>query len=300
VRAGDEISHYYDPMIAKLVAWGEDRGAALRRLRSALAAYQVVGVATNISFLQRLIAHHAFADAQLDTGLITRHHDALFPPAGPPDETTLAIAALAELGRLRDEAAGWAGTSADRWSPWNAIESWWLNAGAHAIALIFESGEANYPVGLRVAGDAVVVRIDGREAAASVLSAGDELELEFAGKRVRATVVVLGEERYVFCEGSMRRLRLVDPLAHAGEEEPHAGHLAAPMSGTVIAVLVAPGDSVARGAPLLVLEAMKMEHTVAAPAAGIVSAVNYKAGDQVREGADLIDLDAAAPSRTTA
>jgi 3-methylcrotonyl-CoA carboxylase alpha subunit len=72
------------------------------------------------------------------------------------------------------------------------------------------------------------------------------------------------------------------------------------MSGTVIAVLVAPGDSVARGAPLLVLEAMKMEHTVAAPAAGIVSAVNYKAGDQVREGADLIDLDAAAPSRTTA
>ena len=299
VRAGDEISHYYDPMIAKLVVWGEDRGAALRQLRSALAAYQVVGVATNISFLQRLVAHRAFADAQLDTGLITRHHDALFPPAEPPDDTTLAIAALAELVRLREEAAARAQASADRWSPWHAIESWWLNAEAHAIALIFESGEANYLVELRVAGDAVVVRIGGREAAASILRAGDELELEFAGKRLRATVVPLREERYVFCEGWMRRLRLVDRLAHAGEEEPHAGHLAAPMSGTVIAVLVAPGDTVARGAPLLVLEAMKMEHTVAAPAAGIVSAVNYKAGDQVREGADLIDLDDAAPPRAT-
>jgi 3-methylcrotonyl-CoA carboxylase alpha subunit len=121
--------------------------------------------------------------------------------------------------------------------------------------------------------------------------AGDELDLELAGKRLRATVVALGEDRYVFCEGRMQRLRLIDPLAHAGEEEPHAGHLAAPMSGTVIAVLVKAGDAVARGAPLLVLEAMKMEHTVAAPAAGIVSAVNYKAGDQVQEGADLIDLD---------
>jgi 3-methylcrotonyl-CoA carboxylase alpha subunit len=300
VRAGDEISHYYDPMIAKLVVWGEDRGAALRRLRGALADYQVVGVATNISFLQRVIAHHAFAGAELDTGLIARHHDALFPPAAPPDETILAIAALAELVRLRDEAAARAQASADRWSPWHAIESWWLNVEAHAIALIFESGDANHQVELRVAGDAVIVRVAGHEVGASVVRAGDELDLTIGGKRLRATVVPLGEERYVFCEGRMERLRLNDPLAHAGEEEPHAGHLAAPMSGTVIAVLVKAGDAVARGAPLLVLEAMKMEHTVAAPAAGIVSAVNYKAGDQVQEGADLIDLDDGAPPRATA
>ena len=92
----------------------------------------------------------------------------------------------------------------------------------------------------------------------------------------------------------MHRLRLVDPLAHAGTEEAHAGHLAAPMSGTVVAVLVRPGAVVAKGAPLLVLEAMKMEHTITAPAAGTVSAIHYQAGEQVAEGADLVDLDGAA------
>src|SRR5664279_1565342 len=79
VRAGDEISQFYDPMIAKLIVWGEDRREALRRLARALEQYRIVGVTTNVAFLQRLIAHPAFADAALDTGLIARNHDALFP-----------------------------------------------------------------------------------------------------------------------------------------------------------------------------------------------------------------------------
>ena len=300
VRAGDEISRFYDPMIAKLIAWGEDRGAALRRLRVALAGYQVVGVTTNIGFLQRVVAHRAFAGAHLDTGLIERYRDALLPPAAAADGTTLAVAALAELERLRDEAAARARDSADRWSPWHAVESWWLNAGTPAIAFSFEGGGASHAVELRPAGAAVVVRTGAHEAIARVERAGDELDLELAGRRLRATVVPLGEDRYVFCEGRTQQLRLADPLAHAGDEEPHAGHLAAPMSGTVIAVLVKPGEAVARGAPLLVLEAMKMEHTVTAPAAGIVRAVNYKPGDQVQEGADLIDVGDEVRSRSPA
>ena len=86
---------------------------------------------------------------------------------------------------------------------------------------------------------------------------------------------------------------LADPLAHAGEEEHHGGHLAAPMSGTVVAVPVKPGDKVERGAPLMILEAMKMEHTIVAPATGVVAAVHYRAGDRVAEGAALVDLDQA-------
>jgi 3-methylcrotonyl-CoA carboxylase alpha subunit len=109
--------------------------------------------------------------------------------------------------------------------------------------------------------------------------------------RRRASVVAIGEERHVFAGGERRRLRLVDPLAHAGEEEAHAGHLMAPMSGTIVAVMVKPGDRVAKGAPLIVVEAMKMEHTVAAPADGVVTAVNYRVGDKVAEGADLVDLE---------
>jgi 3-methylcrotonyl-CoA carboxylase alpha subunit len=89
----------------------------------------------------------------------------------------------------------------------------------------------------------------------------------------------------------MHRLRCIDPLAHSAVEEAHAGRLTAPMSGTVVAVLVQAGEAVAKGAPLLILEAMKMEHTIKAPTSGKVSAVHYRQGEQVAEGAALIDLD---------
>ena len=92
------------------------------------------------------------------------------------------------------------------------------------------------------------------------------------------------------CTGHLKLL-LVDPLEHAGEEEVHGGHLRAPMSGTVVSVLVASGEKVGKGAPLMILEAMKMEHTITAPAAGVVSAVHFRAGDRVKEGADLVEID---------
>jgi len=95
----------------------------------------------------------------------------------------------------------------------------------------------------------------------------------------------------VFAPGVRRRLTYLDPLLHAGEEAQHAGHLTAPMSGTVVAVQVRVGDRVERGAPLIVLEAMKMEHTISAPAPGIVTAVNFAVGERVPEGADLVDLE---------
>jgi biotin carboxyl carrier protein len=95
----------------------------------------------------------------------------------------------------------------------------------------------------------------------------------------------------VFIDGDAQRLTLVDPLAHAGDDEPHGGHLMAPMSGAVVAVMVEAGDRVARGAPLLILEAMKMEHTITAPADGIVAAVHFRVGDRVAEGSDLVDID---------
>jgi 3-methylcrotonyl-CoA carboxylase alpha subunit len=292
VRECDAISRFYDPMIAKLIAWGEDRPAALRRLESALADYRVVGVATNVAFLQRVIAHEAFAGASLDTGLIGRHSAALFPPTSPPSERVLALAALGELVRLREGAVARAGASADPWSPWHVLDTWWPNSDDHALALCFEAGGVEHPVRVRTRGDAVSLAVGGRDCAASVARARDGLRVQLDGMEIAADVVARGEDRYVFCAGESYRMRLIDRLAHSGEEEPHAGHLMAPMSGTVVAVLVSPGEAVAKGAALLILEAMKMEHTITAPAAGTVSAVNYRAGDQVAEGADLLDLDA--------
>jgi len=140
------------------------------------------------------------------------------------------------------------------------------------------------------------VEIGDRRISATVQRHHDVLAITLDGVREMASVVALGEERYVFSMADMARLRLVDPLAHAADDSVAGdGHLTAPMSGSIVAVLVTAGNAVARGAPLMILEAMKMEHTIAAPAAGTVTAVHYRQGDQVREGVVLIDIAAATP-----
>ena len=293
VRAGDEISRFYDPMLAKLIVWGEDRAEALRRLGFALARYRVVGVATNVALLQRLVAHPAFAEGRLDTGLIARHQQELIPPAAPPSPETLALAALAEVARLGAKAEAAAAASPNPHSPWNSVAGWWLNSDAHGIVFSFAAQGAEYPINIRPDGAGWRVEALGRTMKAASDPSGADAAATIDGVHCAGETIALGDERYVFLDGRMFRLRLVDPLAHAADEPDQGGHLTAPMSGTIISVLVKPGDSVARGAPLLVLEAMKMEHTIAAPAAGKVSAVHFAEGDQVREGADLIDVDAA-------
>ena len=296
VRAGDEITRHYDPMIGKLIVRGEDRDAALHRLAGALSAWQVVGVATNIAFLQRVAAHEAYVRGDVDTGLIAAHRDALLPRAGAPSERMLAVAALGELERLRDAAAADAAATADPWSPWSAIGSWWLNTDDHAIALEFAAADTVFPVELRVGPDLVRVSPGERSFEAEARRDGDALRIRLDDETFTATIVAHGAERHVFCGGTTTKLTLVDRLVEPEEEAPRGGHLMAPMSGTVVAVLVRAGDRVERGAPLMILEAMKMEHTISAPGSGQVSAVNYRPGEQVAEGADLIDIEADQPA----
>jgi 3-methylcrotonyl-CoA carboxylase alpha subunit len=295
VRAGDEISPFYDPMIAKLIVHGADRATAVRRLADALAGYEIVGVASNVAFLRRLVMHDAFANAKLDTGLISRHHDALFPKAAPVSTNTLVAAALAETLALVDRRATSARNSGDPYSPWSEVDPWWPNSSRHAIRLTFADGAAEQQLAVRRAGADWRVALGTKgsevEVAAAVSVRDGRLRILVDGSETLATVVADGEKRHVFVGGEHRVLLLVDPLAHAGIEEAHGGHLVAPMSGTVVAVMVKAGDKVEQGAPLMILEAMKMEHTIAAPADGVVSAVNFQAGDRVPEGADLVDLD---------
>ena len=294
VRGGDEISPYYDPMIAKLVVHGEDRAMALRRLGEALAGYEIVGVASNVAFLQRVVAHHAFATAVLDTGLIARHHAELFPPPAPPSVPILLAAALAETQALVARADATARAAGDPHSPWNAIDPWWPNSARHALTFVFADGDTRHDVAVRraCAGWRAIVGsgATAAEIAATIHPRDGRLVIVAGAAEFTATVVATGDDRHVFCGGRHCRLRLVDPLAHAGEEEVHGGHLTAPMAGTVVAVAVKAGDRVAKGAPLMILEAMKMEHAITAPAAGIVTAVNFGVGDRVKEGADLVDI----------
>jgi 3-methylcrotonyl-CoA carboxylase alpha subunit len=293
VREGDAITPYYDPMIAKLIVHGDDRAAALRRMSEALGEYEIVGVATNVSFLKRVVKHEAFASGRVDTGLIARHHAALFPPPAPVSDEVLLAAALAHVRVLSAERAALARRSADPHSPWHAVDSWWVNSARHAISLTFADGEARHDVVVSRGPDGIgwTLTLPSGVTAARVSERAGRLVIATPRSEFVATVVPFGDERHVFCNSGAGKLSLVDPLAHAGEEEAHGGHLMAPMSGTVVAVLVKTGDEVAKGAPLVILEAMKMEHTIVAPAAGVVTAVNFGAGDRVTEGADLVDID---------
>ncbi len=298
-RAGDDVSPFYDPMLAKVIAWGEDRERAREALLRALRDCEVAGVTTNTAFLGRVVAHPAFAQARLDTGLIEAQRDALFPPPAAAKPQLLLAAAIAELVALRDATAASAAASPDPHSPWNTVDAWWNGSDLHRIVLRFADGVAEHvrvlvPHGddrVSVGGDAAAPGGAGGPIDVRYAQRDGRLVVEAGGQVFDARVVADGDLREVFAGSDRARLTRIDPLAHAGEADEHGGRLTAPMSGTVVAVFVKAGDRVERGAPLVVLEAMKMEHTIAAPANGRIVAVNFAVGDRVAEGADLVDVD---------
>ncbi len=298
-RAGDDVSPFYDPMLAKVIAWGEDRERARETLLRALRDCEIAGVTTNSAFLRRVLAHEAFADARLDTGLIETHREALLPPPAPASPRVLLAAAIAEFAAIRDASEAAAAASADPHSPWSTVDAWWNGSDAYRIILRFSDGHGERELVLApragnrvlVSGDAAVLGSDAGPIDVGFEERDARLVIEAGGQIFDAKVVPDGDMRDVFAAGEGARLTRVDPLAHAGEIDEHGGRLTAPMSGTVVAVFVKAGDEVDRGAPLVALEAMKMEHTIAAPAKGRVVAVNFAVGDRVAEGADLVDVD---------
>jgi 3-methylcrotonyl-CoA carboxylase alpha subunit len=290
VEAGTEVGPHYDPMLAKLVVHGADRSEALARLRQALAATEIAGVTTNVEFLGRIAACRSFAEATLDTGLIERERNALFAPAGPVPDTVLAAVALAELLEEQAEARARALASGDPHSPWHEVDGWRLNQDSHH-AFRFAEGEARHTVTVRFTAEGMRLQIGEAEYALSgERLPGGTLLVRLDARAFQARAVRNGTDWHIFAEGSSRRLVLRDELQGL-DLEAGGGTLAAPMPGKVVAVLARPGERVAKGAPLVILEAMKMEHTIAAPADGTVSAVHYGAGEQVLEGAQLIDFE---------
>ena len=307
-REGDDVSPFYDPLLAKVIAWGEDRARARAALLRALDQCEVTGVTTNVAFLERVVAHHAFASGRLDTGLIDTHRDALLAPASAAPDRAWIAAALSEYQAIECAARASSVGAADPYSPWHAADAWWNGTATHRIAITLADASGQRTVSVKPNDDGSVtlggdveartVRADtrdGRLFVAAQRGGAPDVEASFA-----ASVVRDGNVLHVFSPAARARLSRVDPLAHADDEAGHPGHLAAPMSGTVVAVMVKPGDSVEKGAPLVVLEAMKMEHTIAAPAAGVVVAVNYGVGDRVAEGADRVDVEDPAAAKEEA
>ncbi len=294
VEEGDEISPFYDPMIAKLIVWDVNRDRALARMLQALAEYRVVGVANNIEFLSRLTACPAFANADLDTGLIEREKDYLFPDQIEPSREAWLAVALAELLRERERAQRLAARHPEPDSPWHRRDGWRMNSAA-SRTLIFRFGEVEKTLAVTHLGNGFAITLDGvASAVAGSLNPRGLLRAEFDGLRTTATAVVAGERRHLFGNGRAWQFAAVDPLHHSGEGGGAEGGLLAPMPGKVIALIAAEGAVVEKGAPLLILEAMKMEHTITAPAAGTVKGFRFAVGDQVGDGAELVEFEATA------
>ncbi|MGU7775987.1 acetyl-CoA carboxylase biotin carboxylase subunit [Burkholderia sp. MR1-5-21] len=284
VREGDAITPFYDPMIAKLIVHGADREEALGRMMRALRECEVVGLHTNAAFLQRIVACEPFATADLDTGLIERNHDALFAPQQPP-RAALALACAALRARERDELAG-------EGSPWAALSNWRLNAGFRRT-LEWRAIDRESDLTVTVDDDAAGKRFAIGDAPAQPFAwtrgaTPLDFDVTLDGVRSSGRVYADGDTFHVFTQGVSESFEWRNLLAHAGDAEHGGGRLTAPMPGKVIAVLVEAGQAVEPGTPLIVMEAMKMEHTIGAPAAGVVAEVLYGVGDQVADGAQLL------------
>jgi 3-methylcrotonyl-CoA carboxylase alpha subunit len=300
VRQGDVVTPFYDPMIAKIIVWGEDRRAAIARLRRALAETAVLGPATNLGFLARLVAHPAFAAGETDTGFIERHRAALLPAPHPAPDAALAAAALVRLAARQDRARAAATGSRDPFSPWAENDGWRLGERG-AQDLVFRDGTAECRVSASaVAGGWRLAVGDGTFVAAGERGPDGVLSLAFDGIRRRAIVLGDGADMAVFLDGESWRLAEIDPLAPPSGIDAATGRLSAPMPGRVTQLFVEPGSRVGRGEPLVVIEAMKMEHTLAAPADGVVAAVHCTVGDLVEEGVELIALAAPTPRDSVA
>ncbi len=285
VREGDAITPHYDSMIAKLIVWGETRAQALARLDAALAATHVVGPATNVAFLRRVVASASFSTADLDTALIERERAVLFD--APP--LALEVAAAGVVAHALAAEAALADTD-----PWSRRDGWRLHGGAQRRFELDVDGRHHTAVLERTHDGALRLHVDGRSWPLQCTALGDgRHDVLLGSHRQRLTVHAVGETVAVFADTGSALLREFDVLAHAGDGAFEGGRLTAPMPGKVVAFLAAPGDAVKAGQPLAVIEAMKMEHTIVAPRDGTVAELLYAVGDQVAEGGELLRLQAA-------
>ncbi len=287
VREGGEISPFYDSMIAKLIVHGATRAEALARLDLALAQMHIVGLATNVQFLRRVLATDSFANAKLDTALIERERAVLFDqePLGLP------LAAAAAIARtLADEAP-----ADDAVIDPFARRDGWRALGEYRRRFDFEFRGGEHAAQLSYRHDGTLWLEVGD--AAGPLELGrlpdGQFEIGFAGQRRNVDVYDGLGAAHVFAAEGATRIAPIDRLAHAGDSHAEGGRLTAPMPGKVVSFAVKAGEKVSKGQPLAVMEAMKMEHTIAAPADGTVEELLYAPGDQVTEGAELLRLAAA-------
>jgi 3-methylcrotonyl-CoA carboxylase alpha subunit len=276
VAEGGEVTGFYDPMIAKIIAHGPTRDAALDRLSAALAETVVAGPRTNAAFLRRLVNHPDFRAGRLDTGLIERNREALGAVPRPADSAALALGAGVAMLAATPAADG---------DPWSVADSFTLQGPRATVMDLLADGE-RHRVELVPSGDGFRAEVSG---------VGFRLErrsgqLALADDSALAVKETASGDMLVVRENRQTRLRANDPFDIDWEALDGGGGAAvkAPMHGKLIALFVTPGETVARGHKLAIVEAMKMEHALVAPRDGTVADVLCEVGQQVGEGQRIV------------
>ncbi|WP_347059886.1 biotin carboxylase N-terminal domain-containing protein [Blastococcus sp. HT6-30] len=273
LAVGTRVGTDYDPMLAKVVAWAPDRETARARLVGALGQTAVLGVATNAAFLWALLTDDDVVAGRLDTGLIERRGEQL-TAAEEPAPHVYAAAALALLGEAEP-----AGPVVDRW---DVPDGWRLGEPAWTVRRLQLPGAD--PVTVRVRGRAASAEVavgDAVPAAAKAVRDGDRLTVTYDGLTSSYALVHDGGTVWLAAGGHVTALREQERLSTAAGGAAGDGVVTSPMPGTVTVVRASVGDEVAVGTPLLVVEAMKMEHVLTAPVAGTVAELGVTAGQTV-------------------
>jgi 3-methylcrotonyl-CoA carboxylase alpha subunit len=291
VRRGDRITPYYDSLVAKLVVWGADRASAVHRLRHALDNFEMVGVATNLDLLRALTGHSAFLAGDYDTGFVESEMTELRTATPGPDSIALlAAGAAANLELLRQQDRSRAAEAADPFSPWADGDAWRIDGrGSHTFLFEYD-GET---LSVRVApltGGAFRMETSAGAAIVAAERDGDAMRLRVDGVEQGIAIVRVAGGVVIVLGGRNHFLREIDPLKPSCAAGVVEAQLRAPVPSRVARVLVKIGDKVGKGAPLVVLEAMKMEFTLIAPRDGVISGLRGAEGEMVNEGEQLAFL----------
>ena len=309
VRQGDEVSVFYDPMIAKLIVWDENRERALQRLAQALREYRINGVTTNIEFLYNLATTDAFTNAEIDTGFIEKNHDAIFHQAydKQSDELftkQLPIAALYLVLSLANKTKEQATLSNDPHSPWHITNAWRLNE-PHSHSLTLAYIDVEYAITIEQKRQASAsyyqVTITGEGVSTYTFDCqgeinGEKFTVTIDGHRSQSIISHHDNNISIYQNHGVFSFSQIQPDRGQDQADDNHGSLIAPMNGTMVSVLVTSGEQVKKNQPLVIMEAMKMEHTIKAPSDGIVDDVYFNAGDMVDGGSELLAFSASLSS----
>jgi len=299
ISKGDEVSVYYDPMISKLIVWDTNRNKAIIRMKQALIDYHIAGLKTNIPFLKRLMDQPEFSAEKITTNFIEIHQTSLFPSSSDSNlhnsnlQKYAILIAIRHYLDLQDKKH--LATSNDKYSPWNATDCWRLNQPSqHSCILALDDKE--FEVNLKLESDRIIGLCGNQKinVQAELVDSHfwiTEFQSDNPIRKHQYNIHRSTNKRFtIFVDGEAHSYTIVDP--DHGSVDPTDTHdnLKAPMNGTIISILVNQGDNVKKGDSLLIVEAMKMEHTIKAPADGLVKEIYYHDGDLVSADVELLEF----------